>query len=216
MDTSLLMQSSWYRVSTLFFSSSVKPLLIFTSIELGVVIIYRLSGMSPFFSPERTEYKPVAETRCEMEEYLAKAVVLEQQQVELEPIDVDGFILDIGGGGEGIIGKLNGMQVVAIDKRLDELLETDNDSLKVVMDAGELKFLDDSFGAVTVFYTWMYIPNDEKPKVFSEISRVLRSGGRVYIWDVVIPAVSGDKLYFVAPLKIKLPDEEIRLGMGSV
>jgi hypothetical protein len=28
--------------------------------------------------------------------------------VEMTPIDSDGYILNIGGGGEGIVGKLNG------------------------------------------------------------------------------------------------------------
>ena len=35
--------------------------------------------------------------------------------MELKSIETDGLVLDIGGGGEGIIGKLNGTQVVAID-----------------------------------------------------------------------------------------------------
>jgi hypothetical protein len=55
------------------------------------------------------------------EEYIAQAHMVEQQTIEIRPIKTDGFILDIGGGGEGIIGKLNGMQVVAIDKRPSEL-----------------------------------------------------------------------------------------------
>ncbi|MDH5783132.1 MAG: hypothetical protein OEZ35_05655 [Candidatus Bathyarchaeota archaeon] len=37
------------------------------------------------------------------------------QSIELSPIETDGLILDIGGGGKGIIGKLNGRQVIAVD-----------------------------------------------------------------------------------------------------
>lgn len=44
------------------------------------------------------------------------------QLIELNPIITEGFILDIGGGGEGIIGKLNGKKVIAIDKNENELL----------------------------------------------------------------------------------------------
>ena len=50
----------------------------------------------------------------------------EMQLIELSSIETDGLILDIGGGGEGVIGKLNGKQVVAIDTSERELLETRN------------------------------------------------------------------------------------------
>jgi hypothetical protein len=50
--------------------------------------------------------------------------VAKTQSIELSPIKTDGFILDVGGGGEGIIGKLNGKQVVAIDTSEQELRET--------------------------------------------------------------------------------------------
>ena len=55
---------------------------------------------------------------------------VETQSIGLTPIETDGFILDIGGGGRGIIGKLNGRQVVAIDKNERELEETKNEALK--------------------------------------------------------------------------------------
>jgi len=149
------------------------------------------------------------------EEYLAQAHVLEQQTVEIGPIEADGFILDIGGGGEGIIGKLNGRQVVAIDKRPQELEETENDALKIVMDATDLKFLDCTFAAATAFYTMMYIPNDEKPRVLAEAHRVLRPGARLHVWDAAIPAESGDKKHFVVPLRVAMPDETVETGYGS-
>jgi len=64
----------------------------------------------------------------------------ETQTIEVSHIETNGLILDVGGGGEGIIGKLNGKQVVAIDTRERELMETRNEALKVVMDAADLKF----------------------------------------------------------------------------
>ncbi|MCW3980177.1 MAG: hypothetical protein NWF11_01740 [Candidatus Bathyarchaeota archaeon] len=41
--------------------------------------------------------------------------MISPQSIEIESLKTDGLILDIGGGGEGVIGKLNGKQVVAID-----------------------------------------------------------------------------------------------------
>ena len=41
----------------------------------------------------------------------------ETQTIEVSRIETNGLILDVGGGGEGIIGRLNGKQVVAIDTR---------------------------------------------------------------------------------------------------
>ena len=41
----------------------------------------------------------------------------ETQTIEVSRIETNGLILDVRGGGEGIIGRLNGKQVVAIDTR---------------------------------------------------------------------------------------------------
>jgi ubiquinone/menaquinone biosynthesis C-methylase UbiE len=149
------------------------------------------------------------------EEFLAKAHIVEQQKVEIRPIEADGFILDIGGGGEGIIGRLNGRQVAAIDIRPSELEEAQNDALKIVMDATDLKFLDDTFAAATAFFTMMYVPDDDKPKVLSEAYRVLRPGGRLQIWDANIPGEIEGKVYFVIHLKVLMPGETVETGYGS-
>jgi hypothetical protein len=55
------------------------------------------------------------------------------QGIKLPPLKTEGLILNIGGGGEDIIGKLNSRQVVAINTRAEELKETRNQDLKIIM-----------------------------------------------------------------------------------
>jgi len=119
----------------------------------------------------------------------------------------EGWILDIGGGGEGIIGLLKGRQVVAIDLQKRELEETTNDALKIVMDARDLQFLDNSFQTVTAFFTLMYISWEDIETIFAEISRILKPSGKFLIWDVTIQVNPNDKKpYFFLPLTVVLPN----------
>ena len=91
----------------------------------------------------------------------------DREEVVVDDFDAAGFVLDIGGGGEGVIGRLKGKQVVAIDRSKRELKEAAAGPLKIVMDATDLQFLDQSFGTATAFYTLMYI------KEVDTLSRVL-------------------------------------------
>jgi len=136
------------------------------------------------------------------------------QSIELSRIETDGLILDIGGGGEGIIGKLNGRQVIAIDTSERELQGTQNEALKVVMDATDLKFLPMSFDVCTAFFSFMYITKNKRLKVFEEAHRVLKDNGRLLIWDVKIPKKFGDYKAFMVCLKARLPNEEAEAGYG--
>lgn len=141
---------------------------------------------------------------------------LEQQQVVLEDIEADGFILDIGGGGEGVIGQLKGDQVVAIDVSARELAEAAAGPLKIVMDARELKFMDNAFQAVTAFFAFMFISPDEHAKVFREIFRVLKPGGQLLFWEIEIqqrPDAHRDLLVF--PLQVTLPSTVVHTGYGT-
>ena len=45
----------------------------------------------------------------------------QEQEVSVQNFECSGIILDIGGGGKGIIGRLKGAQAVAIDLSKDEL-----------------------------------------------------------------------------------------------
>ena len=63
----------------------------------------------------------------------------------------DGYILAIGGGGEGTIGRLKGSQVIAVDILKSELLEAPDGPLKIIMDARDLKFIDKTFTRIFIF-----------------------------------------------------------------
>ena len=143
---------------------------------------------------------------------MERSLVVGKHTIEIEPIETEGYILDIGGGGEGIIGKLNGRDAISID--LSFLTRQDSDSLKILMDASDLKFLSCQFEVAAAFFTFMYIENDDHPKVFREVHRVLKDGGRFFIWDSRIPESFEDKRFFILPLEILLPDERIESTYG--
>jgi len=137
--------------------------------------------------------------------------------VVLPDFAAEGLILDIGGGGEGIIGQAKGKQVVAIDLSQRELVDAPGEPLlKIVMDARELKFLDRTFATATVFFTFMYINPADHAKVLAELHRVLRPGGRLLVWDVLFPKKTDPRqISVVYPLHITLPGgKEVNTGYG--
>ncbi|MGN0746449.1 MAG: class I SAM-dependent methyltransferase [Aristaeellaceae bacterium] len=102
--------------------------------------------------------------------------------------ELAGSILDLGGGGEGVIGRVYGAQVTAIDVSRDELDEAPGDCRKLVMDATAMTFPDSSFDHVTSFYTLMYMTVTEQRAALKEAARVLRPGGTLHVWDAAFPA----------------------------
>jgi ubiquinone/menaquinone biosynthesis C-methylase UbiE len=139
-----------------------------------------------------------------------------KQTIVIDDFNTDGYLLDIGGGGEGVIGQLKGSQVVAIDTNRDELLEAADGPLKIVMDATQLAFLDNSFCMVTAFYSLMYMTTEDHKRVFSEVFRVLKKEGVFKIWDVQLTHQKGiDKPGFAVPLEVILPNRKITTGYGS-
>jgi len=147
-----------------------------------------------------------------------KIMLTEKQYPDINDIKAEGFILDIGGGGEGIIGQLFGDQVISIDKHKGELIEAPSNNLKIVMDATDLQFLDETFNTATSFFTFMYLNQEIREKVLSEIYRVLKPGGRLLVWDVIVPTGSDNKKHkmFLVQVTVTLPNKkEINTGYGT-
>lgn len=93
----------------------------------------------------------------------------------------------------------------------------ENDSLKIVMDAKELKFLDNSFDTVTAFFTLMYVLVANRRIKLQEIHRVLKLNGEFVFWDLKIPN-KGDhkqKIYGLY-LEVKINDRIIETGYGTI
>ncbi len=141
--------------------------------------------------------------------------IIDMQKCKVKDFETSGWILDIGGGGEGIIGRLKGSMVIALDLKKEELEEAPAGPLKLIMDATKLQFLDNTFDTVTAFFSLMYFTIETRPQAFQEVVRVLNSGGRFHLWDVTIPPQTDpEKIWFVVPLTIQLPNEEVQTGYG--
>ncbi len=139
---------------------------------------------------------------------------IETQHIDLTDVEFKGRVLDIGGGGEGIIGQLKGERVVASKRRESELIEAaPGDYLKIVMDAKELKFLDESFETATAFFTLMYAPLLDHKKIFQEIYRVLKNGGEFVLWDLTMPKRDiRSKNYYGVNLEVTIGEKKNSTG----
>jgi ubiquinone/menaquinone biosynthesis C-methylase UbiE len=142
--------------------------------------------------------------------------IFERQDFVVNDFEARGYILDIGGGGEGIIGQMKPTQVIAVDLSKRELEEAPPGPLKIVMDATDLKFLDNSFETATAFFSLMYMRPEIQQRVFAEVFRVLTRGGRWIIWDAVIPrALEGGTRGPVFRFRFQLPGKVVNTGYGT-
>jgi ubiquinone/menaquinone biosynthesis C-methylase UbiE len=127
---------------------------------------------------------------------------------------ISGSILDIGGGGEGVIGRLYGQSVTAIDNRQDELDEAPSGCKKLLMDARKLDFADESFDNITFFYSLMFMDKETQRLAAAEALRVLKNGGKLLVWDAEI-----EKAYpeaFSVELEIELGGERLKTTYGVI
>ena len=125
-----------------------------------------------------------------------------------------GKILDIGGGGEGVIGRIYQQQVIAIDNDQEELDETPNVCKKMLMDSTSLCFGECEFDHVTAFYSLMYMTEEEQRKTVEEVFRVLKYNGLLHIWDTTIRCAYPEP--FIVNLDIDANGSPITPHMASL
>lgn len=138
-----------------------------------------------------------------------------KQIIEVNAIP-SGNLLDIGGGGEGVIAQIGHNRVTAVDQRQDEIDEAKSNAPEakwVCADARKLDFNNNYFDNATAFFSGMYMTEEVQEDVFKEVSRLIVRGGKFWIWDAVI---SYEKGPFIIYLEIHIPNGKIiNTGYGK-
>ena len=152
-----------------------------------------------------------------MQELEKRFFIFPQVEIDIEDFDYEGYILDIGGGGEGVIGQLKGKDVIAVDIKKEELEEAVDGPLKIVMDARDLQFLDESFSTVTAFFTLMYVrQREDQLKILEEAWRVLKPNGTLHLWEVDLSErPQTDKEFYLVHLFYRISEEVTESGYGQ-
>lgn len=115
------------------------------------------------------------------------------QKISLKRLDSEGLILDIGGGGEGLVSRIEGERVCAVDIRMSEIREARIHGAPanwIVGDGEQLSFQDSSFDMVTLWFSLGYMREwSIKRNVLEEVQRVLKKQGTVSIMASKIPGL---------------------------
>ena len=113
------------------------------------------------------------------------------QKIGLSELHSDGPILDIGGGGEGLVSRIGGVKVCAVDIRLSEIREAQIHGPPAnwfVGDGQALSFQDGAFDMVTLWFSLGYMSDwSIKTNVLQEAHRVLGEKGKLSILDSKVP-----------------------------
>ena len=135
---------------------------------------------------------------------MIQAIFSPRRNIQMSEIP-QGLVLDIGGGGEGVIARVGGPGIIAIDRYMSEIQEARDKAPGVnwmVADGTNLPHPDNCMDHATAFFSCMYMSDDVKVKVFCETQRVLKGSGEFWIWDVPMTTKSGT---FACRLQVESP-----------
>jgi ubiquinone/menaquinone biosynthesis C-methylase UbiE len=107
------------------------------------------------------------------------------QKISLDPLHSEGMILDIGGGGEGLVSRITEAKVCALDIRISEIREAQihgSPANWFVGDGQSLCFQDGVFDTVALWFSLGYMKDwSTKENVLKEAYRVLNQKGKISI-----------------------------------
>lgn len=154
------------------------------------------------------------EKKLTVEEFIERSRELSRHHLDFRRLELKGKILDIGAGGEGVIGQIY-PDSIGIDPDKRELEESPAKQVKIVMDGRDLQFLDECFDTVTIFFTMMYIDPEDHLQIFQEAYRVLKSGGELHLWYLHMGEPEEETYGLILPLEIEMPDGMTQTGYGA-
>ncbi|MHA2425249.1 MAG: class I SAM-dependent methyltransferase [Candidatus Thorarchaeota archaeon] len=140
------------------------------------------------------------------------------QKIQLERIEKKGLIIDIGGGGEGLVSRIEGTRVYAVDIQLNEIKEArihNPPSNWFVADGTTLPFREGMFDVASLWFSLGYMKDWEvKRSVLQEAHRVLKDDGQISVKAMKIDC---DEEKLVFRVDYSLPDGMLsRTGYGVI
>lgn len=129
------------------------------------------------------------------------------QEIAFRRLPGSGLVLDLGGGGEGIVSRIEGSRVCAVDVNLNEIREAQiyGSSPQWLAGSGEsLPFRKEVFEAAAIWFSLEYMTKWEmKRAAIQEAFRVLKRKGTL---SVMSSKVVCREERFLLMLRYTLPD----------
>lgn len=129
------------------------------------------------------------------------------QRISLERIEQSGKILDLGGGSEALVSRLEGKRVYAVDVNLQKIREAQihpTSSQWILADARNLCFRESSFDVATFWFSLGYFGSiTSKKTALQETYRSLRNGGHL---SIIAAAISCSEERLVFRTQLTFPD----------
>ena len=141
------------------------------------------------------------------------------QKIELTNLPREGVILDIGGGGEGLVSRIETSRVCAVDINLYKIRDAriyGQVSQWILSDGRMLSVKDAMFEVATLWFALGYVRGwASKAQVVSEVARVLKKSGYISILGAKIIC---PEARYVLRAHLHFPDgtvSQMSYGMGG-